>query len=160
MELYPLDIVIHIINIIVLYLLLRLILFKPVSRFLAERSARINTQLSEAEAKLNEAEALKQEYLRQLERAVEEGHDVIRDSKTKATQEAQAILSDAKSQAERLVDEAQERIAKEKDRALEQMRQEVAQLSVDIAARILKREVTEADNLALAEEFFRELRKK
>lgn len=160
MELYPLDILIHIINIVVLFLLLRLILFKPVSRYLSERSARISNQLSEAESRLAEAETLKQAYQKQLDKAVEEGHDVIRASKTKATQEAEAILDDAKAQADKFFDEAQERIAKEKERALEQMRQEVAKLSVDIAARILKREVTAADNLALAEEFFHELRKK
>lgn len=160
MELYPLDILIHIINIVVLFLLLRLILFKPVSRFLSERSERINAQLSDAETRLNEAEALKQEYQKQLDKAVEEGHDVVRASKTKASQEAQLILTEAKGQTDRMFDEAQARIAKEKDRALEQMHQEVAQLSVDIAARILKREITETDNMALAEEFFREMRKK
>lgn len=160
MELYPLDILIHIINVIVLFLLLRLILFKPVSRFLKERSERIDYQLSEAESRLQEAEALKQEYARQLEKVVEEGHEIIRDSKTKAAQEAQVILSDAKAQADKLFYETQVRIAKEKDRALEQMRQEVAQLSVDIAARILRREVNEADNLALAETFFSEMRKR
>ncbi len=160
MELYPLDILIHIINIVVLFLFLRLILFMPVTRFLSERSGRINDLLSNAETRLNEAEALKQEYAQQLEKAVEEGHDIVRASKTKATQEAQAILSDAKAQADKLFDETQERIVKEKDRALEQMHQEVAQLSIDIAARILKRQVTEADNIALAEEFFREMRKK
>jgi F-type H+-transporting ATPase subunit b len=159
-ELYPLDILIHIINVIVLFLLLRLILFKPVSRFLNERSERINNQLSEAEARLQEAEALNKEYARQLEKAVEEGHDIIRDSKIKAAQEAQVILSDVMAQAVKLYDETQARIAKEKERALEQMRQEVAQLSVDIAARILRREVNEADNLALAEAFFSEMRKK
>ncbi|NLA86458.1 MAG: F0F1 ATP synthase subunit B [Clostridiales bacterium] len=160
MELYPLDIVLHIINIIVLCLLLRLILFRPVSLYLSERSDRICHQLTEAETRLNEAETLKQEYQKQLDKAIEESHDVIRTSKTKATQEAEAILSDAKVQTDRLFDETQERIVKEKDRALEQMRQEVAQLSVDIAARILKREVNKADNLALAEAFFREMRKK
>jgi F-type H+-transporting ATPase subunit b len=159
-ELYPLDILIHIINIIVLFLLLRLILFKPVSRFLSERSERINNQLTEAETRLGEAEALKQEYQKSLDSAVEEGHDIVRDSKTRATQEAQLILSGAKAQTDKLFAEAQERIAKEKDRALEQMNHEVAQLSVDIAARILRREVSGADNVALAEEFFHEMRKK
>jgi F0F1-type ATP synthase membrane subunit b/b' len=43
---------------------------------------------------------------------------------------------------------------------MEQMRQEVAQLATDIAARILKREVTTTDNVTLAEEFFNEMRKK
>jgi F-type H+-transporting ATPase subunit b len=159
-ELYPLDILIHIINIIVLFLLLKKILFKPVSRFLAERSERIRSQLSEAETALREAEETKSKYQLQLEHAVGEGHDIVRASKTKATQEAQLILADAKVQADRALEEGRGKIAKEKDRALEQMRQEVAQLSVDIAARILKREITETDNIALTEEFFREMRKK
>jgi F-type H+-transporting ATPase subunit b len=159
-ELQPLDILIHIINIVVLFILLRLILFKPVTRFLDERAERIRNQLSEAENALKEAQSLKLEYQRQLDTAAEQGHDVIRASQTKATQEAQAIIANANAQAEKILSEAQERIAKEKERAVEQMRQEVAQLATEIAARILKREVTTADNVALAEEFFREMRKK
>jgi F-type H+-transporting ATPase subunit b len=159
-ELYPLDILIHIINIIILFLLLRQILFKPVTRFLSERSERIKNQLAEAETRFNEAEALKQGYQRQLDKAVEEGHDIVRTSKTKATQDAQVILDEAKAQAEKTFDEAREKIAREKDRALEQMHQEVAQLATDIAARILKREVNASDNIALAEDFIREMGKK
>ena len=126
MELYPLDILIHIINIIVLFILLRLILFKPVTRFLNERAERIKNQLQEADTRLTEAQALKSDYEKQLERVEEEGHDLIRASKTKATQEAQLIIAEAKSKAEKVFDEAQESIAAEKERSLDQMRQEVA----------------------------------
>ena len=160
MGLNPVDILIHIINIIILYLLLRLILFKPVTRFLSARSERISNQLSEAETKLNEAEALKQEYGQRLDKAEEEGHDLVRASKVKASQEAQQILADAKAQAEKIFDEAQDKIAIEKERSVDQMRQEVAKLAVEISARILKREVNTDDNQALAEDFFREMRKK
>jgi F-type H+-transporting ATPase subunit b len=158
--LYPLDILIHIINIVILFVLLRLILFKPVTRYLSERTERIKNQLLEAETQLKEAQALKQEYTDQLDKAAEEGHDVVRASKVRASQEAQQIIAEAKIQADKVFEEAQEKIATEKERTMDQMRQEVAKLAVEISARILKREVTSDDNLTLAEEFFREMRKK
>jgi F-type H+-transporting ATPase subunit b len=160
MELYPSDLLIHIINIVVLFILLRLILFKPVSRFLSARSERIKNQLDDAKNRLEEADSMKREYKRQLESATEQGHEIIRGSQTKASQEAKAIIADAHAQADILINEAHEKIAKEQAQAMEQMRVEVAQLATDIAARILKREVTAEDNKAIAEEFFREMRTK
>lgn len=159
MELYPTDLLIHIINIIVLFFLLRMILIKPINRFLSERSDRIQKQLDEAKAGLDEAAALKLEYKKQLETAAEQGHEIIRGSQTKATLDAKTIMSDAHTQADNIMGEAREKIEKEKARAMEQMRGEVAQLATDIAARILNREVTADDNKALVEEFFLEMRK-
>jgi len=159
-ELYPLDLLVHIINIVVLYVLLRLILFKPVSKFLAARTDRITNQLNEAQSQLAEADSLKREYKQQLETATEQGHDIIRESQIKASEEAKKIILDAQAQAERILSEAQERTEKEKIQALEQMRGEVAQIATDIAERILKREVTAEDNKVLAEAFFEEMRKK
>lgn len=160
MEFYPLDILINVINIAVLYILLRLILYKPVARFLSARAERIGDQIAKADEKLLEAERINQEYRAKLDQAVEEGHAAVRAEKTRAAQEAQAIIAEAKTESQRLLDEAHDRIKKEKERALEQMQYEVAQISVDIASRILKREVSVADNMRLTEEFFRELRTK
>jgi F-type H+-transporting ATPase subunit b len=160
MELNPLDLVIHIVNIVVLFFLLRLILYKPVARFLSERSERINKQLSDAENKLKEAEEMKLEYQRQLDRAEAQEHDIVRGAEAKAAQEASAIIADANSRAEKIIAEAQDRIEKEKKRAVEQMQVEIAQLAIDIAARILKREVNAADSILIAEQFFSEMRTK
>jgi len=160
MELYPADLLLHVVNIVVLYVLLRLILFKPVSRYLAARAERIQNKLNEAEDKLKEAEKMKLEYKRQLDTVAEQGHEIIRESQTTAAQEAKTIIADAYAQAEMILAEAHEKVAKEKELAMERMRREVAQLSVDIAARILKREVNTEDNRILAENFFSEMRKK
>lgn len=159
MELYPLDLLLHVINIVVLFILLRLILFKPVSRFLVARSERIQNQLSDAKSKVDEANSLKLEYKKRLDSATEQGHEIIRGSQTKASDDAKKIIMDAHTQAEGILSEAHDKIVKEKAHAVEQMRGEVAHLSTEIAAMILKREVSAEDNKALAEEFFQEMRK-
>ena len=48
MELYPIDIAIHVVNIIILYVILRALLWKPVKAFMADREARIKDQMDQA----------------------------------------------------------------------------------------------------------------
>lgn len=158
MGLTPSDILLHIVNIVILFLLLRAILFKPVTKFLSARSERIKGELQDAETKQTEATTLKQTYEQHMKTYEEEGRNIIRDSQIKANQEAQAIIKDAHSQAESIVAEAQTRIAQEKAQAIAEARTEVALLATEIAARILKREVSVADNKAVADDFFNETR--
>jgi F-type H+-transporting ATPase subunit b len=152
------DILIHIINIVVLFILLRMILIKPVSKFLAARTERIEGELKDAEMKKADALELKSSYEKHMETYEDEGRSVIRDSQIKASQEASAIIKEARDQAERLIAEAHEKIANEKAQALAKARTEVALLATEIAARILKREVTAVDNKTVADDFFRETR--
>ena len=152
------DILLHIINILVLFLLLRAILFKPISRFLSARSERISDQLKDAETKTAEALELKALYEKHIETYEAEGRGIIRDSQVKASDEATSIIKDARDQAEQLLADAHKRISAEKAQAIAQARTEVALLATEIAARILKREVSVVDNKAVAEDFFREMR--
>lgn len=157
-DLQPSDILIHIINVLVLFLLLRAILFKPISRFLSARSERIANQLREAEIKKAEALELKAVYDQHIETYEEEGRGIVRDSQVKASQEATAIVTDARNQAEALITEAHSKISNEKAQAIAAARTEVALLATEIAARILKREVSVVDNKTVADDFFRETR--
>lgn len=160
MELYPTDLLIHIINIIVLFFLLRLILFKPVNKFLSARKERIRIQLTDAETRQAEAKRLQKEYEKQLETVEEQGREILRNSMNKAAQEAKMMIMETNERSDVLLNEAHDKIVKDKERAMEQMRFEVAQIATEIAARILKREVSAEDNKAVAEEFFREMRQK
>ena len=158
MDFHPVDILISIINIIVLFILLRLILWKPVNRFLTERADRVQKELNDAENTRLDAEALKQEYSDNLAGIEEHGREVMRENMIKATEEAEEILSEAREKAKGMIADARERIAEEKERAIENARREVAQLATDMAARILKREVIPEDNISAVEDFFSESR--
>lgn len=155
---HPSDILIHIVNILVLFVLLRVILFKPVNKFLSERSERIANELKDAETKQAEALELKNVYEQHIETYKEEGRGIIRDSQVKASNEATAIVKDARTQAEQVIAEAHEKISTEKAQAVAEARTEVALLATEIAARILKREVSVADNKSAADDFFREVK--
>ena len=154
MELHPVDILINIVNIIVLFLLLRLILWKPVNKFLSARAARVKGELENAEKTLLEAEALKKEYTDDLEGIEARARNVMRESRAKASEEADGILGDAREKTRVMIIEARERIAEEKERAIENAHREVAQLATDMASRILKREVAPEDSVGAVEDFF------
>ena len=156
MDLHPADILIYVINIAVLFLLLRLILWKPVGRFLSERTRRVSLELENAEKARLDAEALKAEYAERLAGLEAQGRDIMRESRIKASEEAEEILSEAREKAKSQILEARERIAEEKERALDNARREVAQLATDMASRILKREVLPGDNMGAVDDFFKE----
>ena len=152
------DILIHIINIVVLFILLRAILIKPVSRFLSARTERIAKAQKDAETTQAEALELKKVYEQHMETYESEGRELIRQSQLKASDEASAIVRDARNQAEMLIADARSRIESEKVKAVAGARTEVALLATELAARILKREVSAVDNKTVAEDFFREMR--
>jgi len=158
LEFHPIDIVISLINIAVLSVLLRLILWKHINRFLAERAGRVRSELEDVEKRRRDADALRREYEEKIEGIEARGRDLMRESQVKASEEADEILSDAREKARVLLHDARERVAEEKERAIVNARHEVAQLATDMAARILRREVSPDDSKSAVDDFFREKR--
>ena len=152
------DLIVSIINIMVLAVLLRLILWKPVSRFLAERSARVRSELESAEKALEDAEALKLEYKVQLDNYRSKGEDLLRESRVSASCEADKIIKEAEEEAGNMLREARKRIEAEKRQAIDGARHEVAQIAANMAVQILRREISAADSASAAEDFFHETR--
>ena len=150
------DIVISIINIAVLFMLLRLILWKHVYNFLSARTRRVNSELDDIEKRRLDAEALRLDYEQKIESIESQGRDLMRKSQIKAAEEAEEILGEARDKARDMLVDARERISEEKERAIFDAQSEVAQLATDMAARILKREVSPDDSKSAVEDFFRE----
>ena len=154
MDLHPEDIIISLINITVLFFLLRLILWKHVIRFLADRANRVRSEMDDAEKHRLEAEALHSEYDMKIVEIEERGKEMIRESRIKADEESARILKETRNKAKEMISDAEIRIAEEKEQALEDAHFEVAQLATDMAARILRREVSPEDNTNAVDEFF------
>ena len=156
MDFHPIDIVISIINITVLFILLRLILWKHIDRFLQARSERVKSELADVEKLRADAEALKKEYADKIEGIELRAHELMRESQIKASEEEAEILSEAREKARVMLSDARGRIAEEKERAVLNAEREIAGLATDMAARILKREVSGDDTKSAVEDFFRE----
>lgn len=148
------DIFIYIINIVVLYLLLRIILYKPVSRFLSDRSKRIADQLEHAGAVEKEAMERKAAYEQRLLGAQSEAKAIGEESAKRAAEAAEALLADTRKQAEQILEAARDRIARERQEALESLQPQIADMALALAAEILRREVSAEDNRQLIDSFF------
>ena len=156
MEINPLEIAIHMVNIVVLYLLLRTLVYRPVRKFMQERAQRVQKQLDEAEQTHQQAEALKTEYQQKLAQAEAQAQRCLEEGNQKAAESAAAIVAEANLRAAGIMDTARTEASAVKEKAVEELEPEIADMAVTIAGRILGREVSERDNQELIDAFFRQ----
>lgn len=138
MELYPIDIAIHLVNIGILYLLLRLLVWKPVRSFMAAREARVAGEIHQAEELKAQALELKSQYDAQLADARNTCDQLLADGRREAQSAGAQYLAQAKEQAAAIVTQAKTDAQDEKLRALEEAKGDLADLAVDMAGRILR----------------------
>lgn len=124
-------------NILILFLLLRHFLFRPVMSFLDKRSEAVKHQLSEAEASRAEAAKLAEDYERRLAEAREEARHIIETASKQAERAGSEIEAQAREQAQKLLERAQKEIGLERDKALAAVRDEISALAVIAAGRLL-----------------------
>ena len=158
MELYPLDILIHIVNIVVTYLLLRVLLYKPVRKFMDERAQKIEHQMQQAKELEDAAKQSKQQYDTQIAKSEQKARELIREGEQKALAAAESITSGARKQAEQIIADAKQKAEEEKKRAMEGMQDQLADAATQITGRLLRREVSLEDNRRVVDEFFDEVK--
>ncbi len=109
-----------IINLLILYVLLRKFLFKPVHNILDQRKADVEAQKKQAEETTAQADALKAQYELSLQKIDEENARSVAAAKAKATEEYDRIVADAGQKAEGIITSAKEkaRLAAEQERQL------------------------------------------
>lgn len=142
---------------VLVYLVLSRVAFPRLNEVLERRRESIQGQLEEAEQRLREAEEIKARYEGQLREARSEANRIIEEAKLTAENLRRDIIARAESEAQAILQRAQAEVAAERDRALQQLRAEVAALAVEIAARIVEKELDPATHRALVDEYIRTL---
>jgi F-type H+-transporting ATPase subunit b len=145
------------INVGLLFVILRALLFKPVTKFMAERSGKIEESLAKAERETAEARRLLEQYRDRLEKAGEEAAAIVKSARENANLEADRIIAGGKAQAEAMIAAARERIAAEGRAAQTLFKAEAAALVVAAASRLLMRDLDQEDNRRLAAALLREI---
>lgn len=147
----PWWILVSVVQFLILFLLLRKILWGPVTRALQARAERIREGLENAEAAKREREQMTQEVERLLAQARREAQE-ISDRTTKAAEAAAAdIRKEASAEGDRIRERARADSKQLHDQTLSQLRGEVASMAVLAASRILGREVDERAHRELIE---------
>jgi F-type H+-transporting ATPase subunit b len=149
--------IVTIINITILFFILRAILFKPVTKFMEARSAKVRESLEQAENEKAQAKELLSQYEAKLRAASEEAAAIVRRAEERARAEADRILAEGKDAAERLMANSRARIEAEQRAAMVVFRTEAAALVVAASARLLRREVQAGDSRQYAGLLLQEL---
>jgi F-type H+-transporting ATPase subunit b len=140
-----------ILNVGILFFVLRAVLFKPVTKFMALRSAKIRDAIEQSEKDKNQAKALLAQYEARLKNAGAEAEAVLRSAREDARQEAEKIIARGREQADSLIAGARQQIEAEQKAAVAAFRKEAAGLVVAASARLLSRELQSGDNRKYAE---------
>lgn len=148
------DLIINIINIIVLFVIVKSLAYKPVKNFLDARKARIDESLKNAENKNAEADALKAQYEDALKQSKQESDKIIGEAELSAQKRAAEITADADKKAADITEKARKDAEREYNERMSGLKADVTDIAFDISKKILSREVTDADNMAIADEFF------
>ncbi len=148
----------YLINLIVLFVFLRWILYKPVRKYLKERETRYARRVEYIEQRDHEVEQDKAQYAGLLEAAQADRETALRDARAQANRRAEEILKNAEAQAAELIRKARREIEEERRVARTNMREEIVTLAVDMANRILEREVSREDHDRMVERFLRDER--
>jgi F-type H+-transporting ATPase subunit b len=130
---------------------------KPVLNYLSERRLRIQENLANSERLMKEAEARLSEWRERAARLDEEVETLRRMASERAEQEKAKILEDARVTAERIRRDAESGVSREVERAKQALRDEAADLAVELAGKLLQDQVTDGDRDRLVDEFVAEI---
>ena len=147
------QILISLINLLILFLMLKKFLFKPVKKILSDRQAEYDAKFAEAEDKLAEANEVKEHLEQKYALADDEVDRIIKEAKDNAQRRGDSIVSEAKDKAGIIVRNAEAEADLRKRKAAESIKDEIADVSVEIAEKIIGREVSEEDHRRLMSDF-------
>ena len=149
------QILISLANLLIMFLILKRFLFKPVQKVVADRQAQVDKLYGDAENDRTAAGEMKQEYEARLATAREEADGIVKNAVQTAQRKGDAIVSEASFQASRLKQKAEEEISMERRQMLMDVRSEISDLAVSIASKVVEREVQTQDHADFVDEFIR-----
>ena len=144
-------------NLIILFLFLKKILFVPLKKIIDERQKQIKDMYDEAQKDKDTAAALRVEYEEKLEKASAQGEEIIKTAVQRAHKQEADIVREANETAAKTLKRAQDQIEMEQKKALNQLKDEVSGMAVDIASAVIEKNLTEEDNAEIVDRFISQL---
>ena len=140
-----------IIFLVLLFLLMKFA-WKPLLAMLEKREDNIRQSLLDAEKAKDELANVKEDTEKLLDEARNESQAIVTAGKKNAERMKDEIVNQAKSQSDALLDDAKNQIQIEKNRAIADLKAEVVNLSMEVAKKLIKKNLSKEDNLKLINE--------
>ena len=142
-------------NLMIQLVIFKKLLLNPVKKVIAERKAKADSQIADAEKLRIEAEAMKAEYEQNLQNARTEANQIVAAAQKTAAARSEELLGEARAQAAALKQKAEADIAQERKKAVNEVKDEIGGMAMEIASKVVEREIKEADHQDLIDEFIK-----
>lgn len=142
-------------NLMIQLVIFKKLLLNPVKKVIAERKAKADNQIADAEKLRTEAEAMKAEYEQNLQNARTEANQIVASAQKTAAARSEELLGEARAQAAALKQKAEADIAQERKKAVNEVKDEIGGMAMEIASKVVEREIKETDHQDLIDEFIK-----
>ena len=144
---------------VILLVLLAKFAFKPIAQALDHRGETIKKSIEEAEKQRTDAKKLMEDYQKQIAEARNEAGKIIEESRQLGERVRKEVVEKANAEASAVAQRAQEEIVRQKEKGIQELKDTVASLSVQIASKVLEKEVNEATHRQLIDTLIKDLGK-
>lgn len=139
-------IVISLANLVILFLILQKILFKPVKKIVDKRQKEIESEYKKAEKTQAEADAIKAEWEGKMATAEAEADKIISDAVERADSRNEVMLYESREKADQIIRKAKADIERERKDARETIKKEIVDVSQTLSEQIIGREINMDDH--------------
>lgn len=140
-------------NTIALFLVLKKYLFKPVMQIIEDRQKEIDDTYAQADAAKAQATALQAEYEDKLATAMQTSDRLVKEAVVRGQKREEDIIRQANEEADAILKKAASDIAQEKKKAINDAKNEIAGLAMDIAGKVVGRSLNTQDQADLVDSF-------
>ena len=151
------QILISLCNLLLLFLMLKRFLYKPVQEVLAKRQALLDAQYENAANAERDALNRKAEWDAKMENAKAASDQILEEASRLASEQKEAAIRDAKEKAERILSQAEEDAEMTRKKAQAGIKEEIISVSTALSAKLIGREIKNEDHHALIDRFIDEI---
>lgn len=144
-------------NTLAVFFVARKYLFNPVHRMIEKRQQEIDGLYADAGKAKSDAQAMRSEYEEKLSVARATSERMVKEAVVRGQKREEEIVREANAQAASILTKATADAAMEKKKAINDAKDEIAEMAVAIAGKVIGRELTQADQTALVDHFINEL---
>ncbi len=144
-------------NLFITMWLFKKFLFKPVKAVIAKRQEQVDAIYKDAQIAKDSAQSKEVEYTALLDGAKSEAAEMVRSATTTAQTRSDDMIRQAKSEASAIKAKASADIAMERKKTLNQVKDDISTIAMDIASKVVEREVKAEDHQALVEDFIAQM---
>lgn len=151
------QILISLANLLILFLIIKKLLFKPVKRVLAKRQETLDESYKAAEEANTEAQKKRDELDEKLSDAQNRADEILKDATDNAKYRGEKIVEEAQERADTIIRVAQNEAELERKKASDSIKREIVDVSSALTEKMLEREINTEDHRALIDSFIEDI---